>query len=153
MAAFEAEREITPRLGVERDAPFDKLANTGRRFVADNLRGALAHCASPGLDRVIEVELRAVIVRQGGRQPTLSAIARGLLQRRARDQADPGARLGCDECGVEAGRAGAHDRDVDHRVDFSGFTFAQAVSTVSVPLQDEPLSLPTPSFVARPRYG
>src|SRR5439155_9485750 len=107
MAAFEAEREITPGLGVERDAPFDELSNTGRRLLADDPRAALAHCASPCLDRVIEVEPRAVILGEGRRQPALRAVARGLLQRRAGNQADPGARLGCDKSGVESGRAGA----------------------------------------------
>ena len=77
------------------------------RLLAQDARRRLAHRAAAGRDRVAQVELGAVVGRQRGRQPALRPVARGLGQRRGRDQRDARALAGGAQRRVQPGGAGA----------------------------------------------
>ena len=125
VAALEAEGEHAAPVGIEAHAHPLEVAHAAGRLVDEHLRRRAAHeVASCGLG-VGEVPLEGVLDRQRGGQPALRPVARGLGERRRRDEHDRAPRAGCAERSVEPGSAGADDREVaaDHRfVGHSGST-------------------------------
>ena len=110
--ALEPEREVAVAVGVELDAELLQVAHARGRLLAQHAHRARASRVAPGGERVRGVLLGRVVVRERGGDPALRPVARGLGERGAAHERDARALRGRHEGGVEAGGAGADDRDV-----------------------------------------
>jgi len=88
VAAFEPESKLAVAVRVEVHTESFELANARRRLGAEDARSRLAHERPPRDLRVAQVGLEAVLDRKRGRQAALRPVARGLRERRGREQRD-----------------------------------------------------------------
>ena len=112
--ALERQQQLAARVAVELDPALLELAHPLRRLLAEDARGggaggtpACARACPPGARSGLSSRL------ERGREAALRPVARGLGERRARHELHARATLRRDQRGVEAGRAGADDGDVD----------------------------------------
>ena len=95
---------------------------SGASFVSTSAAERRTSAAAGALG-VLEVQLRRVVDRERRGEPALRPVARGLRERRRADHGDARARVGGGQRRVQAGGAGADDRDV--RVDPLGGAHAR----------------------------
>ena len=107
VTALEAEGQMAAAVRVEAHAQPGQVGDGFGRLLAQDARRGLAHGVTAGGDRVLQVALRAVLRRDRGSQAALSPPARGLGQRRGRDQRDAGPVPGGAHGRVQPGGAGA----------------------------------------------
>ena len=86
-----------------------QILDGGRRLACQHLGRRQSDRVATGRERVLQVELGAVLRGQRRRQSALRPVARGAGQRRRRDERDSRARADGAECRVEAGRARTDD--------------------------------------------
>ncbi len=113
MPALEPEREVAVAVGVEVHAEPPEVTHALGRLLAQHLHRAGACGVAARCQRVGGVQVGRVVVGQSSRDPALGPVGGGLRQWRAADEGHAGALSGRGECGVETGRAGADDGDVD----------------------------------------
>ena len=107
VATLEPEREPAVAVGVEGHPAARQVLNGPRRLLDEYARRRWPHGATARPQRVLEMQLDAVIGSHRGRQPALRPVARGLRQLGRGDERDVGAVAGGAERGVKAGGTGA----------------------------------------------
>ena len=113
VAALQAQHQLAVGVGVESNAARDQLTQAVGGLFAEQLGAAACGRAAARLDRVLKVQLGAVVGGDRRGQSALSPEARRLGHRRTRHQHDICVLLGGDERRVQAGGSGADHRDIE----------------------------------------
>jgi hypothetical protein len=99
-------------VGVEAHPELGEVVDDPGSLVAEDSRGRFTDRSPARGDRVTQMALGSVVGGEGGRQPTLRPVARRLGERGGGDERDAPAVARRAQRRIQAGGAGADDRDI-----------------------------------------